>query len=76
MHASMAPELMAAAASLTMRRGGHNQITRSGDDRPGLGLVKPQHLGNVDDGVRPFHIGFVSTLFGEAVRPISPRERP
>ncbi|CAM9227107.1 unnamed protein product, partial [Pylaiella littoralis] len=66
MHASMAPELMAAAASLTMRRGGHNQITRSGDDRPGLGLVKPQHLGNVDDGVRPFHIGFVSTLFGEA----------
>lgn len=73
MHASMAPELMAAAARLTKQWERHNERIGTGDGRHDIGLVKQQRPDddnddNHDSDVRPFHIGFVSTLFGETVR--------
>lgn len=69
MHASMAPELMAAVARLTRQRERHDERIETGDGSPDVGLVKQQGpAGDVDDDVRSFHIGFVSTLFGETVR--------
>lgn len=69
MHASMAPELMGAAATLTTKGGEHSQkiATRGGEHHPDVGRFKRNSMDDVEDHVRPFQIGFVSTLFGEKV---------
>lgn len=64
MHASMAPELLAAATRLTVtdRRDGHahgrKDVWLAGQD---------DYIGSS----RPFQVGFVSSLFGDQVRVVS-----
>ena len=64
MHASIAPELLVAVTEPppadSVDEDGHNQLE--------MGPAGQEH----NNSVRPFRIGFVSTLLGEHVRDVSP----